>query len=116
MCFCLTYHLMSKIFFFAHLDSYRVTLEMEAETRLQSYTVSDIVVTTHFSYRPKGTKFIKISSSSLRSINPGDRRDMKSRRSWCAVRNVLGQRAETFVLLQRNKCYRYIIEMYVEAS
>jgi len=107
---------MPNTFFFAHLNSYRVTFEMQAETRLHSKTVPGIVATADLSYRSEGINFIEISSSSLRSLNAGNRRDKKSRRLWCAVPNVLCKRAETFVLLKRNKCYRYIIEMYVEAS
>jgi len=72
-------------FFFAHLNSYRVTLEMEAETRLHSNTVSDIVVTAHLSYRSKVINFIQISLSSLRSLHAANRRDKKSRRRWCNV-------------------------------
>lgn len=64
----------SKPFFFAHLNNYRVTLEMEAETRLHSNTVPHIVVTAHLSYRSKAINFIQISSSFLRSLHAGNRR------------------------------------------
>jgi len=70
----------AQYIFFAHLNSYGVTFEMQAETRLHSKTVSGIVATAHLSYRSEGINFIKISSSSLRSLHAGNRRDKKSRR------------------------------------